>query len=129
MFCLFMLTWVYYFIFVVVVVVSNFFCWLIFFFSSRRRHTRLRISDWSSDVCSSDLVDRDRRDAAEAQRQERLAAERTREQAQERQQAQDREKVAEKFRTIAGKREAGTHGYGDHNSDWKATPEALRKAV
>ena len=63
------------------------------------------------------------------QRQEQLAAERAREQAQERQQAQEREKVAEKFRTIAGKREAGAHGYGDHNSDWKATPEALRKAV
>src|SRR3546814_8467061 len=46
----------------------------------------------------SGAVDRDRRDAAEAQRQERLAAERTREQAQERQQAQDREKVAEKLR-------------------------------
>src|SRR5438045_7142095 len=34
-----------------------------FFFSSRRRHTRC-LSDWSSDVCSSDLVaprrDRDR---------------------------------------------------------------------
>src|SRR5262249_6198326 len=30
-------------------------CW-IFFFSSRRRHTRL-VSDWSSDVCSSDLAD------------------------------------------------------------------------
>src|SRR5262249_58846054 len=28
-------------------------CWF-FFFSSRRRHTRL-VSDWSSDVCSSDL--------------------------------------------------------------------------
>ena len=27
---------------------------LVFFFSSRRRHTRL-VSDWSSDVCSSDL--------------------------------------------------------------------------
>src|SRR5574337_1085229 len=27
-----------------------------FFFSSRRRHTRLS-GDWSSDVCSSDLVD------------------------------------------------------------------------
>src|SRR3546814_9178355 len=27
-----------------------------FFFSSRRRHTRWRISDWSSDVCSSDLL-------------------------------------------------------------------------
>src|SRR5258706_10062315 len=27
-----------------------------FFFSSRRRHTRL-VSDWSSDVCSSDLED------------------------------------------------------------------------
>src|SRR5262249_59326371 len=28
---------------------------LLFFFSSRRRHTRL-VSDWSSDVCSSDLL-------------------------------------------------------------------------
>src|ERR1039458_10439260 len=28
-----------------------------FFFSSRRRHTRC-LSDWSSDVCSSDLMDR-----------------------------------------------------------------------
>src|SRR5258706_246306 len=34
----------------VVVVFSVF-----FFFSSRRRHTRL-VSDWSSDVCSSDLA-------------------------------------------------------------------------
>src|SRR5262249_48150819 len=30
-------------------------CLCFFFFSSRRRHTRL-VSDWSSDVCSSDLV-------------------------------------------------------------------------
>src|SRR5256885_16354452 len=30
----------------------------IFFFSSRRRHTRLQ-GDWSSDVCSSDLIRRD----------------------------------------------------------------------
>jgi len=37
--------------------------------------------------------------------------------------------VAEQFRTIAARREAGTHGYGDHSSDWRATPEALRKAV
>src|SRR5699024_11884912 len=29
---------------------------LYFFFSSRRRHTRSK-RDWSSDVCSSDLVD------------------------------------------------------------------------
>src|SRR5688500_20223385 len=29
----------------------------IFFFSSRRRHTRLQ-GDWSSDVCSSDLLER-----------------------------------------------------------------------
>src|SRR5262249_58750176 len=28
---------------------------VLFFFSSRRRHTRL-VSDWSSDVCSSDLA-------------------------------------------------------------------------
>src|SRR5256886_6734638 len=32
-----------------------------FFFSSRRRHTRFDC-DWSSDVCSSDLRDGDRRD-------------------------------------------------------------------
>src|SRR5438046_2171553 len=32
---------------------------IFFFFSSRRRHTRL-VSDWSSDVCSSDLGGRDR---------------------------------------------------------------------
>src|SRR5262245_63435223 len=31
-----------------------------FFFSSRRRHTRC-LSDWSSDVCSSDLARRPRR--------------------------------------------------------------------
>src|SRR5262245_64620285 len=31
------------------------FCVFFFFFSSRRRHTRC-LSDWSSDVCSSDLV-------------------------------------------------------------------------
>src|SRR6266478_4885845 len=29
--------------------------WFFFFFSSRRRHTRFDC-DWSSDVCSSDLV-------------------------------------------------------------------------
>src|SRR5438045_9633050 len=29
-------------------------CIFVFFFSSRRRHTRC-LSDWSSDVCSSDL--------------------------------------------------------------------------
>src|SRR5438093_10857822 len=33
-----------------------------FFFSSRRRHTRL-VSDWSSDVCSSDLSAASRLDA------------------------------------------------------------------
>src|SRR5690242_21893414 len=32
---------------------------LYFFFSSRRRHTRLTC-DWSSDVCSSDLLARQR---------------------------------------------------------------------
>src|SRR5947199_5554797 len=29
---------------------------IFFFFSSRRRHTRC-LSDWSSDVCSSDLIE------------------------------------------------------------------------
>src|SRR5437016_10394205 len=48
----------------IVVSLSLFFCSLcyffvfFFFFSSRRRHTRL-VSDWSSDVCSSDLPRRD----------------------------------------------------------------------
>src|SRR5699024_11259436 len=39
-----------------------FICVCIFFFSSRRRHTRSK-RDWSSDVCSSDLVARAGRDA------------------------------------------------------------------
>src|SRR5882724_13030754 len=34
-------------------------CHYFFFFSSRRRHTRC-LSDWSSDVCSSDLQSRSR---------------------------------------------------------------------
>src|SRR2546426_11648625 len=34
---------------------SEFWVLFFFFFSSRRRHTRLQ-GDWSSDVCSSDLV-------------------------------------------------------------------------
>src|SRR5262245_64687026 len=33
---------------------SVLFLFVVFFFSSRRRHTRC-LSDWSSDVCSSDL--------------------------------------------------------------------------
>src|SRR6266516_3872840 len=37
-------------------------CFLFFFFSSRRLHTR-SYGDWSSDVCSSDLPDPDRRAA------------------------------------------------------------------
>src|ERR1035438_9416181 len=44
-----------------------FLCFMFFFFSSRRRHTRC-LSDWSSDVCSSDL---ERLDAAGVE--ERLA--------------------------------------------------------
>src|SRR5258706_5563656 len=40
---------------------------IFFFFSSRRRHTRL-VSDWSSDVCSSDLAeDRDVHQATAAE--------------------------------------------------------------
>src|SRR5438046_3128002 len=38
--------------------VCSFFLYF-FFFSSRRRHTRL-VSDWSSDVCSSDLYEHER---------------------------------------------------------------------
>src|SRR3989454_8053884 len=34
---------------------DNYHFFLFFFFSSRRRHTRLQ-GDWSSDVCSSDLI-------------------------------------------------------------------------
>src|SRR5256886_6407539 len=35
--------------------ISSVCCFFFFFFSSRRRHTRFDC-DWSSDVCSSDLV-------------------------------------------------------------------------
>src|SRR2546426_12659290 len=48
----------------------------LFFFSSRRRHTRLQ-GDWSSDVCSSDLVGVDevvRCAVVDEERQHRLGA-------------------------------------------------------
>src|SRR5438045_8329223 len=38
----------------------SFYLFCFFFFSSRRRHTRC-LSDWSSDVCSSDLTRRSSR--------------------------------------------------------------------
>src|SRR5438046_8296943 len=38
----------------IILAVCLFLLFFFFFFSSRRRHTRL-VSDWSSDVCSSDL--------------------------------------------------------------------------
>src|SRR5437016_9352218 len=50
----------YYFLLVYIFVFS------FFFFSSRRRHTRL-VSDWSSDVCSSDLNVLDRRVGAQSE--------------------------------------------------------------
>src|SRR2546427_4116710 len=39
----------------IVVLFSSSLCFCFFFFSSRRRHTRFDC-DWSSDVCSSDLI-------------------------------------------------------------------------
>src|SRR5262245_64911537 len=44
------MTFFFYFVYVIF-----FFVFFFFFFSSRRRHTRC-LSDWSSDVCSSDLA-------------------------------------------------------------------------
>ena len=38
-----------------VICIKDIMFFFFFFFSSRRRHTRL-VSDWSSDVCSSDLI-------------------------------------------------------------------------
>src|SRR5437764_5152668 len=45
-----------YFSFILFFVCLFVFYFFFFFFSSRRRHTRY-IGDWSSDVCSSDLLD------------------------------------------------------------------------
>src|SRR3546814_1467689 len=58
----------------------------------------------------SGAVDRDRRGAAEAERQERLDGGGTREQEQERQQAQEGEQVVAKVRHKAGQRQDGRHG-------------------
>src|SRR5690242_3251155 len=44
-------------LFISFILVQAVFCFFFFFFSSRRRHTRLTC-DWSSDVCSSDLISR-----------------------------------------------------------------------
>src|SRR5262245_62521566 len=58
--CSYLLSFCIYLFFSFVVICFFFFCLVcylvcfFFFFSSRRRHTRC-LSDWSSDVCSSDL--------------------------------------------------------------------------
>src|SRR5256885_5636653 len=44
----------------------------VFFFSSRRRHTRLQ-GDWSSDVCSSDLLPLARLDRSSRSHADRIA--------------------------------------------------------
>src|SRR5256885_7800712 len=49
---------------------------MFFFFSSRRRHTRLQ-GDWSSDVCSSDLVSAESLQRANLKREELLLAARS----------------------------------------------------
>src|SRR5436853_1155324 len=49
-----MFEWVLFVVVAVYVTVVSVFV-IFFFFSSRRRHTRC-LSDWSSDVCSSDLI-------------------------------------------------------------------------
>src|SRR3546814_19913746 len=93
-----------------------------------------RIAGRLHDVAASlsGAVERDRREAAEVQlarqAQERPAADRARQEAQARQQVRDRGRVAEKFNTIAGTRQAGAHGHGAHNSHWNANPEAPRQA-
>src|SRR5262245_55958399 len=50
LFLLLYFSYIFFFVLFTIVV----FCFFFFFFSSRRRHTRC-LSDWSSDVCSSDL--------------------------------------------------------------------------
>src|SRR3546814_6355008 len=37
------------------VLFSMFWCWIVFFFFKQKTAYEMRISDWSSDVCSSDL--------------------------------------------------------------------------
>src|SRR3546814_6960799 len=39
-----------------IVLFSNFLCYVFFFFFKQKTAYEMRISDWSSDVCSSDLL-------------------------------------------------------------------------
>src|SRR5688572_4113719 len=63
LFCVFLF---FYFFFFFLFFYFSFFCFFFFFFffSSRRRHTRFDC-DWSSDVCSSDLIISQRRGSSE----------------------------------------------------------------
>src|SRR3546814_7998300 len=45
----------------------SFMCWLFFFFFKQKTAYEMRISDWSSDVCSSDLSVRSQRELFEHQ--------------------------------------------------------------
>src|SRR3546814_9620668 len=51
--------------FCVVFMVCMLYRGVIFFFFKQKTAYEMRISDWSSDVCSSDLLDRERRDRVE----------------------------------------------------------------
>src|SRR3546814_3469790 len=44
-------------VFIVVSSLSLFNCFVVFFFFKQKTAYEMRISDWSSDVCSSDLLD------------------------------------------------------------------------
>src|SRR3546814_5710271 len=57
---------------IVYVLLRSSFC--IFFFFKQKTAYELRISDWSSDVCSSDLVENAARQARAALEQERRGA-------------------------------------------------------
>ena len=83
---------------------------------------RKRISGYSPDFR---IVEAERA----AREQERLAAERQRQAEVVRNGVQERARVAERFKEIATMREVRAFGYGDQSDNWRATPEALRKAV
>src|SRR6266480_7139375 len=82
-----------------------------FFFSSRRRHTMLTC-DWSSDVCSSDLLEMVIRGDEEGV--ERIADDRRKQRRQDQLPRGTFQHVSERGMEVPGHRVVEDRGLGDH---------------
>src|SRR3546814_19457115 len=90
-----------------------------FFFFKQKTAYEMRISDWSSDVCSSDLVDHRRRIEAEALADHQRLSGRI--------EAAGREEVVERLHGVAGAERAGREDLTAHDVEQRSEERRVGK--